>query len=234
MSFKKTLALCLSLIVLGCCAITGTLAFPSFLTRNGGDDGEGKTDLPSVKVLLDIQQDSEAQMFPGIPLKKEVSLANSQDSDESIYVWYTCKLPSAMYTPDSIATSPITGSFKANTRWQNCAPVYEGGAAYKLSDDGEYVEFTCLYPDALAPGAKTDVSLESVTLDCRIDHDGDAYFWIADNGVATPLNYSGNTVEMRFNAYAISTKGFESVVKAYDFYYNPSATPQATAEASAN
>lgn len=232
MSFKKTLALCLSLIVLGCCAITGTLAFPSFLTRNGGDDREGKTDLPSVEVLLNIQWDPEAQMLPGIPLKKEVSLANSKDSADSIYVWYTCKLPSAMFTPDSIATSPITASFWEDTKWwQNCAPVYEGGAAYKLSDDGKYVEFTCLYTKPLEPGVETDVSLESVTLDYRIDRDGDAYFWIADNGVATPLNYSGNTIEMRFNAYAIAQTGFKSVEEAY---HNPSDESQVTAEASAN
>lgn len=231
MSFKKTLALCLGLVILGCCAITGTLAFPSFLTRNGGNDREGKTDLPSVEVLLNIQWDPEAQMLPGIPFQKEVSLANSLDSDDSIYAWYTCKLPSAMFTPDSIATSPITGSFREDTKWQNCAPVNEGGAAYKLSDDGEYVEFTCLYPDPLKPGDKTDVSLESVTLDYHIDRERNAYFWIADNGVAMPLNYSGNTIEMRFNAYAIAETGFKSVEEAY---HNPLDESQVTAEASAN
>lgn len=228
MNFKKTIILCLSLLVIAGCAVSGTFAFPNLLEKILPANEVGEETVAELKISLDIQWDPKAQMLPGLPLKKEVSISNSDESPESVYVWYTCTLPSAMFTPDNLASSPMTGSFKNNTGWMNCYKGYDG-AAYKLSDDGKLVEFTCLYSNPVPPGGSTEISLESVTLDYRIDRDENGFSWV-ENSVSTPLGYSEDTVKMAFKAYAISVEEFSGVEEAYEtFEHADENTPTAVA-----
>lgn len=221
MSFKKTLALCLSLLILGGCAITGTLAFPSFLSADPAPEQQ----MQKLEIKLNVVEEKEAFLVPAVPFKKAVSISSTENSNVNAYVWYTYAVPKALL--GEVGKCPLTRQFATDTGWKYGAEGKE--IPY---DDMEYVEFTCLYEKPLEPKNSTGVSMQSVTLDARISRDENGnYVWVED-GKSETIGYKEDTIEIPFHAYAIVATGFDSVDAAYVAYNNNSNSP--TAEATAD
>lgn len=228
MSFKKTLALCLSLLILAGCAVTGTLAFPNFLSKilPAAEETERETPTPKVDIELEIAKTADGVlMYPGRPFPKKVTITNTAASTEKVYVWYTYTVPKALVQPADprITGQPLTGTFNA-TNWLN---------NWKVDVGETEIEYTCLYTLPLAPDTSIQASLESVTLDVHIDREPDGTFVWWENGVCIPVGYKGNEVRIPFKAYAISTTEFNGVEAAYNGYYsnqNDTTTAEASAE----
>lgn len=210
MTFRKTLALCIALTILCCCAVSGTLAFPNLNSFfNPAPAAETKT---VVKVVLNIDQNKNEQVFPGVPYKKAVTITSK--SNVPVYAWYTCTVPAALLNTDGKV--PMTIQF-LNAGWTNAAAVYPGGKKYRLLPETEQVEFTCLYKGLLQPGETTPAGMQSVTLDRHVDRDENGgYLWIDDHGTVTPIAYNSDSIEMQFTHYAVEATGFNSVEAAYE------------------
>lgn len=221
MSFKKTLALCLSLLILGGCAITGTLAFPNFLSDSPAQDQNPPEQV--LQIALKIEEDENALLVPAVPFTKKVSIENKVDSTESAYVWYTYAVPEALLGEDG--KRPLTVQL-SNDGWEY---LEEGNRIFHNGMD--YVQFTCLYTSALEPNEVTMVGMESATLDARVGRDENGnYIWV-ENGISTPIGYNEDTIEIPFHAYAIGVESFENVTEAYNAYNSNISSP--TAEATA-
>jgi len=211
MKMKRTLILCLTLIICAALTIGSTLAY---LTDT--DSQVNVFTMGNVDISLQEAFDAEtAKLYPGVTIEKKVWIKN--EGKTNAYVWYTFAVPAAM--DNALALEYAFNKGEGGDKWitADYAPVVKN---YVDPLTGEMCNvYTVLYNDILLPENVTPYSLESVTLSEHVDYHN-KQFGVVKNGAFEPIDWTpvDNKLNVTVNAYAIQQDGFETLKDAYLAY----------------
>lgn len=205
MKMKRTLLLCLTLVVCAALAISGTLAYLTDTDEEVNVFTMGNVDID----LVEKFDENTANLHPGVTIEKQVWIENK--GANTAYVWYTYAVPADLDNANALEIA-----FADQINWlhdQDFAPVVKD----VLIDGVLYNVHTVLYNSILQVGTTTPVSMESVTLSGKVDYQNGEYC-VVDNGVVTPIGKLDSKINVIVNAYAIQDAGFETLQAAYEAY----------------
>ena len=222
---KKTLILCVSMVMALALGLGGTLAY---LT-----DRDAQTNIFSVgNVNIELTEDFQmgAKLIPGVDITKDVTVKNIGDTDA--WVWVTIAIPSALDDEDAAYNNVIHFNYTKDSvsegKWVWLTDDNGDFAVTKVTglgegDPNEYNVYTVLYQTPLKPGEMTEYSaMKKVYLDYHIDIAPDGQMYHVQNGVAEKIDWNVNIEGapiMYVAAYAMQYDGFEDgVMAAYDAY----------------
>lgn len=201
---KKSLLLCVSLVLTLALGLGGTLAF---LT-----DTDAKVNtftIGNVDIKLNENYEDGATLMPGVDVTKTASIANTGSSDA--YVFMTVAVPAATLNG---ATIPVV-----TPNFQEIGWSYKESGAPIVLDGENYLLYAFTYDTALVPNAVTSTLLQSITLDARVDYNPfTGKYAIVVAGEAADIDANLNAGKVYVNAFAIQTEGFASAADAYYAY----------------
>lgn len=194
---KKTLILCLCVVAALVVGLSTTLAY---LTDT--DTRVNTFTVGNVDITVEEEFEDDSPLFPGMQVNKDAELVNT--GSNPAWVWMTVAVPAeADEYVDLIWASGVRPAFSEN----------------KTGEDGnEYVVYTLLVNEQLAPGATTGKLLDAVELDPSVDYQNGQYVSVVD-GVVTPIDEDLSELDVIVTGYAVQTEGFTSAEAAYDAYY---------------
>jgi predicted ribosomally synthesized peptide with SipW-like signal peptide len=212
-----------------CLAITA-IAGVSLAYFTDTDDATNVFTSGKVDITLNEDFDKEnAQLIPGVDVKKNVTISLSKDSVES-YVWYTYAVPAALDNDDNVihinhAGRNCLGYQDDKQYWEDGQTVATPKEQCWIVDysvekgveiDGEkYNVYTVLYNGTLKAGEETTVGMTKVYCDPKVDFDNDTGKYTI-NG--KNIDYDLSNVKIIVTAYAIQAATFDSVADAYSAY----------------
>lgn len=199
---KKSLILCVSLVLTLALGLGGTLAF---LT-----DTDAKVNtftMGNVNIKLEEDYEDDSTLMPGVEVTKAAGIRNVGTNDA--YVFMTVAVPAV--EDEAIVVPAFAAGYEDS--WNELA-------ALPIELEGEnYLLYTFLYNDALEAGASTGNLLSAIKLDQHVDYNPiDGHYALVDGGVVTELTNALDAGKVYVNAFAIQTNGFDSAENAYDAY----------------
>lgn len=212
-----------------CLAITA-IASVSLAYFTDTDDATNVFTSGKVDITLNEDFDKDnAQLIPGVDVKKNVTISLSKDSVES-YVWYTYAVPAALDNGEKVVH--INHAGRNCLGYQDDKQYWEDGQTaatpkeqcwivdYSVEKgveiDGEkYNVYTVLYNGTLKAGEETTVGMTKVYCDPKVDFDNDTGKYTI-NG--KNIEYDLGNVKVIVTAYAIQAATFDSVADAYNAY----------------
>lgn len=201
---KKTIALCLSLILALTLGLGGTLAY---LT-----DTDAKVNtftVGDVEIEIDEKYDDGQTLAPGIEVEKEVKIKNISETNDA-WVWYTVAIPLSAQGGEEL----IAPTYNQDENWKLMA------APTAMEIDGSwYNVYTYLWDEIVPVDGETALGLQTIKMNPKVDYDpvSDSYKLVV-GGKVTDVDYDLVNGKVYVNAFAIQTDGFTSVNAAYNAF----------------
>ncbi len=195
---KKTLLLCLCIVVTLVVGLGSTLAY---LTDT--DTKVNTFTVGNVDIIVDENFEQNSPLAPGATVNKDAQIINTGAT--SAWVWMTVAVP-----------ANVDPYLQLN--WADGVQP-DDEPDKMIGDDGnEYMVYTVYVDEALAAGEETGKLLDSVTLSGAVDYQN-GEFVVVENGVATPIGEDLSELDVIVSGYAVQTEGFYTVGEAYEAYH---------------
>lgn len=204
MKFKKTIVLIISIVLISCCTVSGTLALPSIsdIFKEIFGNIQEPTDETQLTfdVQLNIHEIKGELLYPGKAYTREVAVKNSETSEVPIYCWLTYSVPKPLTEKyGSKGVAPLTIQFANDSRWQT------NTKSEKVMIEGKpYVQYTCIYNEPLEIGKTTPLCMKSISLDVHVNRDSEGYFYWDEEGVDPTRIFNSNELTIPITAYAVN------------------------------
>ena len=206
---KKKLTLVVTCIVLvAAMVIGGTLAYFTDTDKATNTFTVGNVDIK----LVEVFDEKNAQLMPGVDVNKDVSIKNEGTNDA--YVWYLWKIPADLDSIDG--TTGTNNALHVNSlgstwdKWKNDTRFWADGQTEALPDEKtwdhdpetelgltagpegylytetidevEYHVYAVLYHGVLKAGEETTQAMTKVYLDTSVNQDKGGYYQIYTKG----------------------------------------------------
>ena len=218
---KRTLLMCLALVLSLALAAGGTLAY---LTDR--DSAANVFTIGNVDIELDEGDFEDGQpLLPGQDIEKQPNITNI--GSNPAWVWATIAIPAALDDVDNASNNVIHFNFTKESIADGLWNWTDENDNYRVQENVEidgvkYNLYTVLYDTMLQPGETTlEPVITKVYMDDHIDITPEGDLYHVQNGVAEKKDWNletdGNPI-IYVSAYAIQTDGFDNAEAAYEAY----------------